>query len=68
MTDQQLELGFDEGRSQRPLNHRQRRLHRAAWWFARMRRIVDQAMDWDSPNPGRPEQTWLPGSHRHVRV
>jgi hypothetical protein len=68
MNTEQLELGF--GRETRPAGagRRESRLIRAAWWFAQMRQIVERAVDWQSPREGRPEQTWLPESHRRVRL
>ncbi len=52
MTNQQMELGFGGGRMQRPTTRRQRRLERAAWWFAQMRQAVDRALDWQAMSPG----------------
>lgn len=68
MTNQQMELGFGTTRQLRPAPRRQLRLERAAWWFAQMRRAVDRAMDWQSAPAGPPQQTWLPGTRREVRV
>jgi hypothetical protein len=59
MIDSQMELGFgDAGRASRA-NQRQKRQSRAAWWFARMRKVVDKALDWQPTPPARPEQIWL---------
>jgi hypothetical protein len=38
------------------------------WWFQRMRQVVDRAFDWQPAPPPRPEQIWLPGTHRRVSV
>ena len=54
----QLELGFNN----RPGVQRQRqqsRIERAAWWFAKMRSVVDNAIAWDSSKPTHSEQMRL---------
>jgi hypothetical protein len=38
-----------------PLRRRQR-LSGTRWWFAQMRQAVANAVEWGSPNQGRPEQ------------
>jgi len=59
MNNSQLELGFgDAGRAKRATQS-QKRQSRAAWWFARMRKVVDKALDWQPTPPARPEQIWL---------
>jgi hypothetical protein len=68
MTDQQLELGFSGTKIVTGTNRRERRINRGAWWFAHMRQIVDRAMDWPAAGEPRPEQIWLPGARRQVRV
>ncbi len=55
--DSQMELGFNNARACQPLTRRQKRLSRASWWFARMRQVVDHAIDWSQPPAPRPEQT-----------
>jgi hypothetical protein len=69
-TDQQLELGFNPGRQPRSGGspRREGRSARANWWFARMRGIVADAMDWSAVAEPRPEQTWIPGASREVKV
>ena len=62
MYDGQLEMSFGGARG--CASPRQRRLSRAQWWFQRMRQVVDGARDWQAAPPARPEQTWLPGTHR----
>jgi hypothetical protein len=62
MYDGQLEMSFAGVRG--GSSARQRRLTRAQWWFQRMRQAVDGALDWQPAPPPRPEQTWLPGTHR----
>jgi hypothetical protein len=67
-TDNQLELGF-HGIQPRPnLAWREGRIARAGWWFAQMRDIVERAMDWEAAGEPRPEQIWIPGATREVKV
>ncbi|HZL79485.1 MAG TPA: hypothetical protein VFC17_11590 [Candidatus Limnocylindrales bacterium] len=67
-TNEQLELGFN-GSQIRPggaqLTHR---MTRAKWWFAQMRLAVAGAMDWQTAAPPRPEQMWMPGANRQLKV
>ena len=63
-TNEQMELGFN-GRIQ---IKRQERASRSAWWFERMRKVVDNAFDWQPGPQARPEQTFIPGTHRQVEV
>ena len=46
----------------------QNRRTRADWWFTQMRNIVSRAMDWEAAGSPRPEQIWIPGAHREVKV
>ena len=55
--DNQLELGLPSRRGRHAA--RNRRVQRANWWFARMRRVVDTALDWQATPPARPEQEYL---------
>ena len=67
-TNEQLELGFNG--IQRLVNsprHRGR-VARATWWFAQMREVVERAMDWNAVGEPRPEQIWMPGATREVKV
>jgi hypothetical protein len=66
-TDKQLELGFS-GLPPRAAAGREGRIARANWWFARMRAIVENAMDWSAAAEPRPEQIWMPGARREVKV
>ena len=71
MNNEQLELGINGTRSQMngaayPLA--QGRRARADWWFTQMRNIVSRAMDWEAAGTPRPEQIWIPGAHREVKV
>lgn len=54
---QQMELGFQG--AVRPVYRARQRSRRAAWWFERMRQVVDAAFDWSAAPQPRPEQTWL---------
>jgi hypothetical protein len=65
-TDKQLELGFN-GLPPRAAG-REGRIARADWWFNRMRAIVEDAMDWNAAAQPRPEQIWMPGANREVKV
>jgi hypothetical protein len=67
-TDNQLELGFNPDnrcRGASPARHGGR-IARASWWFTQMRDIVERAME-TSGEP-RPEQIWIPGATREVKV
>ncbi|HMP83158.1 MAG TPA: hypothetical protein PKA41_10705 [Verrucomicrobiota bacterium] len=68
MTNEQMELGYDGVKLQVPPTPRQRRTERATWWFAQMRRVVNEAIDWQPAPAARPEQSWFPGTHREVKV
>lgn len=63
MTNLQLELSLTAGRQTQYPPRRQNRQSRAAWWFGQMRRVVNNAMDWDAAPEPRPEQSWLEISH-----
>lgn len=69
-TNEQLELGFNPDIQCRGANgaRQESRMTRAAWWFARMRNVVEQAMDWNAAGEPRPEQIWIPGATREVKV
>jgi hypothetical protein len=68
MNNEQLELGINGRQSlSNGLVSRSRRA-RADWWFAQMRNIVSRAMDWETAGEPRPEQIWIPGAHREVKV
>ena len=58
MDKQQLEMTFDGSTRFRP-EIRPRRQSRGRWWFARMRQVVDQALDWRPAPTPRPEQIQL---------
>jgi len=69
-TDNQLELGFNPDSQYRGTNPSRHvgRIARASWWFAKMRDIVESAMDWEAAGEPRPEQIWIPGANREVKV
>ncbi|HVU28190.1 MAG TPA: hypothetical protein VHG71_10715 [Verrucomicrobiae bacterium] len=66
-TDKQLELGFN-GVAPGRFARREKRIVRASWWFAQMREVVANAMDWQANSQPRPEQIWMPGANREVKV
>jgi hypothetical protein len=63
MTNEQMELGFNGTKIEARAGRRESRIERAAWWFARMRETVNNAMDWQPVPQPRPEQEWLGFSH-----
>ena len=68
ITDGQLELGFN-GLQPRPhATRREGRIARANWWFTQMREAVANAMDWETAGQPRPEQIWMPGANRQVKI
>jgi len=69
-TNEQLELGFNPDKSRRGANstRQESRMTRATWWFAQMREVVERAMDWNAAGEPRPEQIWIPGAAREVKV
>jgi hypothetical protein len=62
-TNEQLELGFSGYRLRANATRRQDRVARAAWWFAQMRNLVGCAVA-----ETRPEQIWMPGASRQVKI
>jgi hypothetical protein len=67
-TNGQLELGFNGLAPQAKFTRREGRIARANWWFAKMRGAVENAMDWQTVNEPRPEQIWMPGANRQVKI
>ncbi|HEX5398880.1 MAG TPA: hypothetical protein VFY06_07520, partial [Verrucomicrobiae bacterium] len=67
-TNKQLELGFNNVPTRTAGPRSEGRIARASWWFARMRNIVAGAMDWNTAAAPRPEQIWMPGASREVKV
>lgn len=71
MTNQQLELGFNQNQTQatQPCGSgrkRESRVARGQWWFARMRAAV--ANPWPEAMQPRPEQILIPGATRQIKV
>ena len=67
-TNEQLELGFNGLPPQVNTVRREGRIVRANWWFARMRAAVEGAMDWQTVHEPRPEQIWMPGANREMKI
>jgi hypothetical protein len=67
-TIEQLELGFNGIKLCNNGTGHESRVARAAWWFAQMREVVERAMDWSAGGEPRPEQIWIPGAIREVKV
>ncbi|HUE37771.1 MAG TPA: hypothetical protein VMO20_10300 [Candidatus Acidoferrum sp.] len=63
--NEQLELGFNGVRPCVKATGRKGRIARAGWWFSQMRAIVERAAE---PAGPRPEQIWIPGATREVKV
>ncbi|HYG35233.1 MAG TPA: hypothetical protein VEC99_10640 [Clostridia bacterium] len=61
-------MSFGSGRKPQTVNSRQRRLHRAQWWFQRMRQVVDSAVDWEPAPQPPPEQIWFPTVYRQAEI
>jgi hypothetical protein len=55
----QMELSLAGKGKRRGRQVRQDRRRRAQWWFARMRQVVDGAMDWRPTPSARPEQVYM---------
>ncbi|HEX4122683.1 MAG TPA: hypothetical protein VH619_18875 [Verrucomicrobiae bacterium] len=55
----QMELSLNGKASRRARPGRPHRRQRAQWWFARMRQVVDTAMEWRPAPPARPEQVYM---------
>lgn len=68
LNNEQMELSLSGARRARRRARRETRMTRAAWWFTKMRAVVNNAIDWETAGQPRPEQTWLPGAKRSVRI
>ena len=55
----QMELSLAGKTVRRRHQARQNRLRRAQWWFARMRQVVDSAIEWRPIPAARPEQVYM---------
>jgi hypothetical protein len=67
-TNEQLELGFNGTPARLFGRRREHRVARAKWWFARMRTAVEGAMDWQTVHEPRPQQIWMPGANREMKI
>ena len=67
-TNEQLELGFNGTQARILGRRREERVTRAKWWFAKMRAAVGNAMDWQEAAQPRPEQIWMSGVNRQLKV
>ena len=67
-TNGQLELGFNGVAVCPKITRRESRIARANWRFAKMREAVSSTMDWETIGTPRPEQIWMPGTHREVKL
>ena len=67
-TNEQLELGFNGIKPRANAARREGRIARANWWFAKMREAVAGAIDWQTAAQPRPEQIWIPGANREIKV
>lgn len=67
-TNEQMELGFNPDIRYRGASaaRREGRIARAAWWFTQMRDMVERAME--TAGEPRPEQIWIPGAVREMKV
>ena len=68
VNNEQLELGFSGLPPKTISTKREGRIARANWWFAKMREAVENAMDWQTVGEPRPEQIWMPGANRQVKL
>jgi hypothetical protein len=57
--DNQMELTLSAKAGRRARQDRGQRRERAQWWFARMRSVVDAAMEWRPEPAGRPAQVYM---------
>lgn len=64
-TNEQLELGFHGAKRCVKPTGRRGRIARAGWWFTQMRAVVSRAAEVAQP---RPEQIWIPGASREVKI
>ena len=67
-TNEQLELGFNGQLPPPSSARREGRIARANWWFAKMRAAVEGAMDWPTTSQPQPQQIWMPGANREVKI
>ena len=60
MKTNQLEIVLSKPLNCTRRHARQQRQNRARWWFAQMRRVVDEAAEWAPTPDSRPLQAKLP--------
>jgi len=65
---QQLELGFNQNTTCNFGRKRESRLARGQWWFARMREVVANSIDWQEASQPRLRQTLMPGTNRQINL
>ncbi|HEX3625541.1 MAG TPA: hypothetical protein VH280_08955 [Verrucomicrobiae bacterium] len=63
--NKQLELGFNGAKMCLKPTGPKGRIARAGWWFAQMRAVVSRSVETAEP---RPEQIWIPGATRQVKI
>jgi hypothetical protein len=59
MNRQQLEIQFDTPAQWTVAIRNLQRRRRAQWWFARMRAVVEEALEWRAAPAARPQQVYL---------
>ncbi|PWU07954.1 MAG: hypothetical protein C5B50_30605 [Verrucomicrobia bacterium] len=64
MTNEQMELSFSNQAAKSAPAISRPHCRRAGWWIARMRKIVDRALEWHPAPSPRPEQGWFTGTYR----
>lgn len=67
-TNQQLELGLKHRAVRLAARRRESRAARARWWFAQMREAVQNAIALPDAGQPQPEQIWMTGARREVKV
>jgi hypothetical protein len=65
-TINQLELGFNGTQARIHGRRRETRTAHAKWWFAKMRAAVANA--WQEQTQPQPEQIWIPGTARQIKI
>lgn len=68
MTNTQLELGLSTKNRRSRHGRRRTRATRARWWFSQMRNAVEKAVDWQTEPAHHPEQIWLAGARRSIKI
>ena len=68
ITNEQLELGFNATASRIYGRKRETRMARGQWWFAKMRAVVANAMEWPGQGESQPEQIFFSGVNRQLKA